>query len=328
MGASDEENLEPAMPAAKSLFEYLESLPAGRRAEFDRLAAGITAIPVPPSISSFVFRAGQTDHPEFDDAEFVFWKAAEQLYLRAAVSDGELPLVYWGFHSIDLLGRRQSNGVLITDRTVYLDDVGRGKAQLPTETLDPAGIRVDNGALEVGEAALDLTQIAAKMQETSAEDAATYLSAVISTLQNAHAAGAGAAGADESGTVEQLVLASRLNTDFLLPSRPKDAKGLAKLASKWKVPAEETVLVSLSSATFAGVYGIAITNAAVYSRDLMEAVNRTPLEDVEGFHWDADAKAFRVADGHLAPTHPAITDDNRVYAATLMENLTRAASRY
>lgn len=320
------------MPAARNLSEYLESLPAGRRDEFDRLAALVRAIPVPPSISMFAFRAGEADHPEFEDAELVFWKAVEQLYLRAAVSDGAVPLVYWGFHSIDLLGRRQTNGILVTDRTVYLDDVGRGAARLPTETLDPASIRINDGSLEVGGAGIGLAQISSKLQESSADDSAEYLSAVISTLQGADATGTTRAGAaavdqDTSETVEQLVLASRLSADFLLPSRAKDAKGLAKLASKWKLPVEETLLVSLSSATFAGVYGIAVTNEAVYSRDLMEAVQRTRLDDVDGFAWDADAKGFRVADGHVAPTHPAITDDNRAYAATLMANLARAAGR-
>jgi hypothetical protein len=313
------------MPAMNNLSEYLESLPAGRRAVFDRLAGVVGVIPVPPSISSFVFLAGQVDHPDFDDAERVFWKAVQQLHLRSAVSDGELPLVYWGFHSIDLLTRRQSNGILITDRTVYLDDVGRGTSQRPVATLDPAAIRVVDGSLEVGGPGITLTQISGKFQESSAADSAAYLAAVLSALQGA-AAAAGAAPA-EAETVEQLVLASRLSTDFLLPSRPKDAKGLAKLASKWKVPAEETVLVSLTSATFAGVYGIAVTNEALYSRDLMEAVHRTPLANVDGFDWDADAKAFRVADGHLAPTHPAITDDNRAYVATLVRNLARAAGR-
>jgi hypothetical protein len=320
------------MPAIQNLSEYLESLPADRQAVFHRLAGVVAAIPVPPSISAFTFRAGQTDHPEFDDAERVFWKAVEQLYLREAVSDGELPLVYWGFHSIDLLGRRHSNGILVTDRTAYLDDVGRGTAQLPTQTIDPAGIRILDGSLEIGGATLDLTQIDATLQESSADDAVVYLSAVFSALQRADAAsaaetGASAADAAESETVEQLVLASRLSPDFLLPSRPKDAKGLAKLAAKWKLPAEETLLVSLSSATFAGVYGIAVTDHAVYSRDLMEPVQRTALANVAGFDWDADAKVFRVADGHLAPTHPAITDDNRAYVATLMQNLARAAAR-
>jgi len=317
------------MPALNDLPEYLENLPAGRRAEFDRLAGLVGAIPVPPSISSFVFLAGQADHPDFDDAERVFWKAVQQLHLRSAVSDGELPVVYWGFHSIDLLTRRQSKGILLTDRTVYLDDVGRGTSQRPVATLDPAAIRVVDGSLDVGGTGINLTQISGKFQESSAADSATYLAAVVGALQGAVATGAAAAGAApaETETVEQLVLASRLSTDFLLPSRPKDAKGLAKLASKWKVPAEETLLVSLSSATFAGVYGIAVTNEALYSRDLMEAVHRTPLANVDGFDWDADAKAFRVADGHLAPTHPAITDDNRAYVSTLVQNLTRAAAR-
>jgi hypothetical protein len=187
-------------------------------------------------------------------------------------------------------------------------------------------------ARSIGGARLDLTQIDAELQESSADDAVVYLSAVFSALQRADAAsaaetGASAADAAESETVEQLVLASRLSPDFLLPSRPKDAKGLAKLAAKWKLPAEETLLVSLSSATFAGVYGIAVTDHAVYSRDLMEPVQRTALANVAGFDWDADAKVFRVADGHLAPTHPAITDDNRAYVATLMQNLARAAAR-
>jgi hypothetical protein len=327
MGAADDEPLEPAMPAAQNLSEYLESLPAGRRATFDRLVARVAAVPVPPSISAFTFRADESDHPDYDDAERVFWKAVAQLYLQKAVSDGELPLVYWGFHSIDLLGRRHSNGILVTDRTVYLDDVGRGASHRELQTLDPAGIRINAGSLEVAGTALDLTQIAAKLQEATAEDTAGYLAAVITTLQTAAAESAPAAGVAESQTVEQLVLASRLSADFLLPSRPKDAKGLAKLAAKWKLPAEETVLVSLSSATFAGVYGIAVTNAAVYSRDLMEAVQRTPLAKVTEFAWDAGTKTFRVADDHVAPTHPAITDDNRAYVTTLLAHLTRAAAR-
>ena len=91
------------------------------------------------------------------------------------------------------------------------------------------------------------------------------------------------------------------------------------------LPADETVLVSLSSATFAGVYGIAITNAAVYSRDLMEPLQRTPLATAESFTWDAEAKAFRIIEGHLAPTLPSITDDNRAYVSDLFVKLFRAA---
>lgn len=321
------------MPAVSSLTDYLDSLPSSRRAVFDRLVAAVAAIPVPASNGSFVFRAGQTDHPVFDDAELVFWRAVKQLQLREAVSDGELPLLYWGFHSFDLLGRRNANGILVTDRTVYLDDVGHGSATFRTGSVDPDSIRVVDDHLEIAGTGVGLAQIAKMLEPTSAEDAAAYLRSVVVAVQDVSgqipgpSGEVGAATLDESGseTVERLVRASRLSSDFLLPTRPKDAKGLAKLASKWKLPTEERLLASLSSSTFAGVYGIAITEAAVYSRDLMEAVNRTALGEVEGFVWNAETKTFLVAEGHAAPTLPAITDDNRGYVVDLLERLVRAA---
>lgn len=321
------------MPPVSSLIDSLDSLPGGRRDVFDRLVAAVSAIPVPASNGSFVFRAGQTDHPVFDDAERVFWRAVKQLQLREAVSDGELPIVYWGFHSIDLLGRRNANGILVTDRTVYLVDVGYGSATFRTGSVDPDSIRVVDDQLEVAGSGVGLAQIARLLEPTSAEDAVAYLRSAIVAVQDVSGQIPGQAGdgvaapEDEDETVERLVRASRLSSDFLLPSRPKDAKGLAKLAAKWKLPAEERLLASLSSATFAGVYGIAITDAAVYSRDLMEAVNRTALGEVEGFVWNAETKTFRVAEGHLAPTLPAITDDNRAYVVGLLERLVRAAPR-
>lgn len=321
------------MPAPSSLTDYLDSLPDSRRASFDRLVPAVAAIPVAASNASLVFRAGQTDHPVYDDAEFVFWRAVQQLQLREAVSDGELPLVYWGFHSIDLLGRRNANGILVTDRTVYLVDVGSTSARFPTGAVDPDSIRVSDDRLELAGSGVGLAQIAKLLEPTSAEDAATYLRSVIVAVQAVADAGSGQGGdggsasVDESETVERLVLASRLSSDFLLPSRPKDAKGLAKLSSKWKLPAEETLLVSLSSATFVGVYGIAITDAAVYSRDLMEPLHRTALDDVTGFAWDAEAKTFQVAAGHAAPTHPAITDENRAYVVSLLERMVGVAHR-
>ncbi len=311
------------MPKVSSLREYLEALSEDRRATFARLRALVRGVDVPSSNDSFVFIAGQAGHPVFDDAEAVFWKAAEQLYLSEAVSDGELPLVYWGFHSIDLLGRRRANGVLITDRTVYLDDVGRESSQRAIATVDPAAIRVVDGALEVAGSTIDLAQISHLAEGSCAEDAAAYLTEVILALQAVEEAEARVD--DEQQSVESLVLASRLSSDFLIPSRSKDVKGLAKLASKWKLPADETLLVSLSSATFVGVYGIAVTNRALYSKDLMEDLQRTPLESVDGFAWDSDEKKFRVSGDHLAPSLPSITDDNRAYAAALLGKLVQAA---
>jgi hypothetical protein len=319
------------MPTPSTLRDYLDQLSPARRAVFTRLVAAIAPVPVPQSNRSLVFRAGETDHPVFDDAEFVFWKAVQQLHLREAAGDGELPLVYWGFHSIDLLARRNSNGILITDRTVYLTDTGRTSARFPVDALGPDSIGVVGEYLEVAGSGVGLDQIEGILEPSSAPDAAAYLSAIVAAVQTAaraasYPAAGGSQHADE--TVEELVLASRLSADFLIPSRPKNAKSLAKLASKWKLPPQETLLVSLSSSTLAGIYGIAITDAAVYSRDLMEPLDRTPLTDVDGFAWDAEATGFRIAPDHLAPSHPAVTDENRAYVETLFENLIRAAAAH
>jgi len=299
---------------------HLSALPQQRREQFDSLSALVAAIAVPESIAAFVFLPNQVGHPLFDDAAEVFWRAVEQLYLGDAVSDGELPQVYWGFHSYDLLARRSSNGVLVTDRTLYLVDVGRSSAQLPLASVDK--ITADDERLAVGDAAIGLKQAARLLGEGSEADSARYLREVVAALQAV--IDTPAADEDSELTTDHLVRASRLSADFLLPSRPKDAKRIAKLAAKWDIPPGETVRVSLSSATLAGIYGLAITETALYSRDLMEPLDRTALADIEGVEWVAEKKAFRVAEGHFVPTLPAITDDNREYVAGLLRSLLSA----
>ncbi|WP_405374141.1 MULTISPECIES: hypothetical protein [unclassified Microbacterium] len=315
------------MPRPSDLADYLDGLRPSRRELFSRLMIEVSAIATPPEISRLVFRAGQSDHPEYDDAEMVFWKAAEQMYLREAVSDGDLPLMFWGFHLVDLLGRRHSKGVLVTDRTVYVEGVDEEATPLDLGTLDAAAVRIDADALHVGTAHVGLARIEEQLAPADRPAVARYLSAVIDTVRRTVAA-AGAAAPDESpATVEELVLASRLSADFLLPSRPKNAKGLAKLAAKWKLPSGERLLASLSSATFAGVYGVAVTDQALYSRDLMEDVHRTPLAEVGAIGWDAEAKGFRIAADHLAPAIPTIDEGNRDYAAALLTSVARSAAQ-
>jgi len=298
--------------------DYLAALPDDRRALHARLSAEVGEVKPPPSIESLVFLPNQAGHPQFDDAATVFWTAVEHLYLENAAADGELPLLYWGFHSIDLLTRRSSNGVFLTDRSVYVEDVGRTSARMPIAAITPDTIRVVDDSLVLGEAGIGLAQVSHLLGEQGADDSVEFLRRVIDIVRGSAAV---STPLPTTATVDELVRAGRLSADFLLPSRPKDAKKIAKLRVKWQIPADETVLASLSSATFAGIYGLAITDRAIYSRDLMEPVDRTALGDVARIEWIAASSAFRVADGHLVPTAPAVTDDNREYFIGLLTAL-------
>lgn len=312
---------------SNELGEYLQALPEERIDLFDRLRERIAVLVevAPTSIYPFTFLPNQDDHSEWEDAAVVFWQAVQQLYLKEAATDGELPVLYWGFHSYDILARRSANGVLVTDRTVYVLDVGRSSAAIPIAEFTPGAIRVDGDALVVGEGRIGLAQAEKLLEESTAEDTAVFLSDVVATLQAELDIIAGvpatAEGPRADATVSELVRMSRLSTEFLLPERPRDAKKLAKLAAKWGIPAGETVRASLSSATLAGIYGLAITDAALYSRDLMEPLDRTELAAIASIEWVPDSQAFRIADGHLVPTLPVITDENREYFIQLLGQL-------
>ena len=308
------------MKISNGLPDYLSGLPVGDLSRFGELSSLVDSVPMPPSIASFAFLPNQVGHPEFDDAAEVFWQAVVELYLNNPRTDGELPLAYWGFHSFDLLLRRSSNGVLVTDRTLYLVDAGRASATIPL--VDVAAIRVEGDELRVDSktgpgATLGLAQAQRLLEPSTASDAAAYLSAIIAALPRVAEAPAAALSPAER------ISRSKLSSDFQVAGRASDAKSLAKLASKWKLPATEPVLFALSSATFAGVYGLAVTSSTLYSRDLMEPLESTALADVDPqvIHWDAEVKAFRVNAAQTIPLMPAVTDDRREYFLELLREL-------
>lgn len=288
--------------------DYLSKLDAIDQGRFARLGAVVTAVPVPKQISQLVFQPNQLDHPNWDDAASVFWQGVQGLYATQALTPGELPLVYWGFHSYNILARRSANGVLLTDRGVYVVDAGRDSWAMPIGAVDSTAVRASAASLVIGSATLDLTIAKRLLEPGDAEASALYLSTVLDAVQRSLGI---EYVAEAPGSADEVLAASSFATDFQLPTRPGDAKKIAKLASKWGLPAEEPVLYALSSSTLAGVYGLAITATTLYSRDLMEPLDQTPRSEIAEITWVDEPKGFRVREGHLIPTLPAITEGNR-----------------
>jgi hypothetical protein len=308
------------MTTKNGLPDYLHALPEARRRVFAQLDSVVRplAADIPDSLASFVFLPDQQDHVRWEDADDVFWQATEELYLKERPRDGELPLFYWGFHSYDLLVRRSANGVLVTDTAVYLRDVAGRRTVLPIAGLPENPLDAGSGQLRCGEAVIDVSQAARLFAPGDLPASAELLNRVVERVR----ADAPADTVPAAATVATRIQASTLSDDFLLPDRQKDLKRIAKLRSKWQLPTEEALLFAWSSATLMGVYGLAVTEAAVYSKDLLDPLERTPRAELvpSQLAWDAGEKVFTLG-AQKIPTLPSATEDNREYLLALLRDL-------
>lgn len=303
---------------------YLASLPEEHRQRSERLGALVDARTreLPASVAPFVFLPNQAGHPEFDDAAVVFWRAVEELYLAAPRRDQEIPLFYWGFHSYDLLARRSSNGVLVTDRAVYVRDVPNATVAIALADLAADPVRFAGTVLSVGAADLDLKLASPLLAETSATDSVVLLAGILDDLRVATLSETPPE-AITSATIADRISASTLAGDFLLPSRGSDTKKIAKLTAKWKLPADEKLLFAWVSSTLMGYYGLVLTDRAAWVKDLMDPLVRVDRADISpaGVDWVPATKEFSLTPEHGIPTLPSVTDDNRDYFVALLRDL-------
>ena len=312
------------MKPTNGLPDYLLELPDAYRSRFIELSATVRSSigTLPDSVVPFAFLPNQTDHPEWEDAADVFWRATEELYRASPRRDRELPLFYWGFDSFDVLGRRSSNGVLLTDQAVYVRDVPNATVAIPLADLPTDSTDIDGTVLTVGGAPLDLAPASKLLQDATALESAAVLSVVITALRLAALADPLTEPARDA-TIADRIQSSTNSDEFLLPSRASDTKKLAKLAAKWKIADDEEILFAWVSATFMGFYGLAMTGTAVYSKDLLDAVVRTERSDIapSAIHWLPESKEFALTPSHRIPVLPSITDDNRDYFMALLGEL-------
>ena len=284
--------------AFTSFTEYLDSLPPERaqlgaalRAEVERQVRAQTTA----DLSAFVFLPDQTDHPDHTDAARVFAQAVEQMYLPKPWVGQEVPLLFIGYHVMNrLTGRRNSQGLLLTDQAMYVQDestvllaqpVAQGHT-LPAQA-DDANAFVAN-LLAHYKGWKDWAALADDSEAALSAHCRTLLVAVTGTVVEFHRQhDSRRQPALRAWTLAALVSDHGAGDVLLDPANPKLAKKLGKVAGKFQVPSGETMQVALADFPLFGVpYWLALSNSALYSKDLMDAPLRIALEGL-------DARALR-----------------------------------
>lgn len=293
------------------LDSYLSGLPEHRQQVFATLRPTVAErAAASPDIANFVFLPGQTDHPTFSDATDVFWLATEQLSIDTA--DGELPLLFIGAHSMSVFTRkRESLGFLVTDRRVIAqaDVSGISRAKPPVDYPFYRGQSVTE-LIEAVRGDYDWTHSKSLVTVSDREqflrllgDAAASVLDLVSDFPERPVV---VRATDVRSRAHELGLSDVAR----YPDNPKFAKHFAKVAKGFALPAGDTVRIAFTDATFAGPYGLVVTETAVHSKDLMETPETTPLAELRDgvIRFSDDGKSLLLGADDTAHTFPAHLD--------------------
>ncbi|MEL0627288.1 hypothetical protein V6245_10065 [Salinibacterium amurskyense] len=323
--------------------DYLRDIPAAHRAATDTIVAKLAgwAQNLAAELQPVVFLHGQTDHPVFDDAARVFEDAAKQLLLSDAPRPNEVPLLFVGYHAMNRFTRkRQTLGFLVTDQRIVIQDKFAGVfgrelpnyRMLPVTSVDP--VASSHALISSVGSAFDWSDMVKLIGADSAEGHSPefrltqlLVDAVTSVVQLSQALGlavAGEPGEEEAENATAAELVPRLaelgiRSDVMLADDPRLAKMLKKFGPKIGLGDGETIAFASLDKTFAGVYGIVVTDVAVRSCDLMEepVVSRRSAIDPASIKLDEKAKAIIAEPGvaHVLVSHLSADVKNGIVTA-------------
>lgn len=323
--------------------DYLRDIPAAHRAATNTIVANLSvwANNLAAELQPVVFLPGQTDHPVFDDAARVFEDAAEQLVLADAPRPNEVPLLFVGYHAMNRFTRkRQALGFLVTDQRIVVQDKFAGVfgrelpnyRMLPVTSVDP--VASSHALISSVASAFDWADLVKLVGNDSPEGHSPefrltqlLVDAVTSVVQLSQALGLAVVGepgeeAAENSTASELVprLAELgIRSDVLLADDPRLAKMLKKFGPKIGLGDGENIAFASLDKTFAGVYGIVVTDVAVRSCDLMEkpVVSLRSAIDPASIKLDEKAKAIIAEPGvaHILVSHLSADVKNGIVTA-------------
>lgn len=294
--------------------DHLATLPPERALHGAALRAQVQQQLQRPSnadLSAFVFLPDQVDHPEHEDAAQVFAQAVEQMYLPKPSMGDEIPLLFLGYHAMNRFsGKRTSQGWLLTDQAIYVQDdftvlstappPARGQA-LPTRTEDVAPFL--SSLLANYKAWKDWAALAQCPESVLPTRCEVLLALVIGAVLDYHAQhGSQRQAQSREWTLAGLVADHDAAETLLDPLNPKLSKKLGKVVGKFQIPADETLRFALVDfPLFGGPYGFALTSKALYGKDLMEPPLRIALAQVDADDLQISEKGDSLATGANPP---------------------------
>jgi hypothetical protein len=261
-------------------------------------------------LSAFLFLPDQTDHPDHEDAPQVFAQAVEQMYLPKPHVGDEIPLLFLGYHAMSRLsGKRTSQGFLLTDQAMYVQDdfTVLLAAPMAQSHVLPAHIgevpSFVSALLERYKSWKDWAGVSGLPEPMLRERCGALLAPVVGAVVEYHAQHASQRQAPQrTWTLSELVADHDAADTLLDPLNPKLSKKLGKVSGKFQVPADETLQFALVDfPLFGGPYGLALTKQALYGKDLMEAPVRIALQSVDASALQITEKGDELLTGSNEP---------------------------
>lgn len=258
-----------------------------------------------PALGHSLFLPDQQDHAHYEDAAKVFESAYEQLLFRKPLVGAEVPLLFLGYHlATRFTGGRASQGILLTDQAVYLQDDFSvlSEAPLPRAHALPATAQdAPAFVLQLGkqfQTWKDWAKLEGVDEATQQQQVLSFLQTVIAAVLNYHQSHATLRRIEAKPIdVAQFVSQHGISGNLLAGNVAGDAKKLGKVSAKFRIPDGEPLHLALVDFPFFGdPYGTALTGKALYTKDLMEEPLRIPLPEVNErtLDYTEDGKEMRI----------------------------------
>jgi hypothetical protein len=275
-------------------------------------------------MSAFLFlpdlpdQTDHPDHPDYEDAAQVFVQAVEQMYLPKPCVGDEIPLLFFGYHATSRLrGKRASQGFLLTDQAVYVQDDFTVLLAAPVAQSHVLPGRIDEVPafvamlLESYKSWKDWAELSGLAEPMLRERCGALLAPVVGAVVEHHAQHASQRQVPlRTWKLSELVAEHDAAGTLLDPLNPKLSKKLGKVSAKFQVPAGETLQFALVDfPLFGGPYGLALTAQALYGKNLMDAPVRIALQGVDAGALQITAKGDELLAGSHEPVAlPAYMD--------------------